>query len=722
MSKTISNVKLSADFKITPTRQQLWDSSAADQTANQSVNVSNALGIIAKWLADFGTAAFNDTGDFATSGHTHALTSDALTGTLPVSKGGTGATTFTSGEALIGNGTSAVGTRAISTTVSSTTSTNLVTEGAVASAGYVKSSGVTSITPGDGIVNGSGTTDAITSTGTLKAALADYTKATIAADTGSTATAGRYYPVALDKNGKMAVSVPWTTPVTSVAGRTGAVTLAHTDISGLGTAATANTESTLTNGSNLPTGAAITTYVTNQIGALGNILTFKGVVASVSALPATGNKVGDVYFVGTNTTAGKDDFTEYVWAEVSSGVYEWEYLGKVQVDPDLSAYLTAVGFSNTSTNDAVKLKVTQTKNNGAAQDVAEITLPTADTTKYGVTKLSSATNSTSEVLAATPAAVKSAYDRAVVYNGTVDSTGSGNAITGLTISDGQVHVTKGSTFLTEHPTIPTSSDTTTTPAQLGYGGTFTAITGVTRDSNGHVTTLNTATYTLPATDNTDTKVTATSLALTTAATSYQPTFVADAGTGDVKIMTTFKFGHTPGTTSAVGQARLELGNATASGTAQNEEGQLVLYSSSTKKAIVKSAALSTADVTHTLPATTGTILNTGTTSYTQTVASGATGAYQIGTIKINGVDTVLYGVDNNTTYGGDRGISLVNGNFGHSNTAVTAVTTNSFLKFKYDGYGHITGSTAVTKADLSGLGAVCDGDTDVIINCVPDSE
>jgi hypothetical protein len=272
MSKTINNVKLSADFKIAETRQQLWDSSAADQTKNQSVNVSVAFGIIAKWLADFGTAAFEDTTAFAASGHTHALNGNTITGTLPVNKGGTGANTLASGQVLIGNGTSAVGTREIASTVSSASSTKLVTEGAVASAGYVKSSGVTSITPGDGIVNGSGTTAAITSTGTLKAALANYTKATIAADTGSTATAGRFYPIALDKNGKMAVAVPWTTPVTSVAGRTGAVTLTHSDIGGLGTAATANTESTLTNGSNLPTGAAITTYVSNQIGALGNIL------------------------------------------------------------------------------------------------------------------------------------------------------------------------------------------------------------------------------------------------------------------------------------------------------------------------------------------------------------------------------------------------------------------------------------------------------------------
>lgn len=49
-----------------------------------------------------------------------------------------------------------------------------------------------------------------------------------------------------------------------------------------------------------------------------------------------------------------------------------------------------------------------------------------------------------------------------------------------------------------------------------------------------------------------------------------------------------------------------------------------------------------------------------------------------------------------TTYGADRGISLVSGNFGHSNTAVTAVTTTGLYKIKYDAYGHITGTESFT--------------------------
>lgn len=53
-----------------------------------------------------------------------------LSATLPVNKGGTGATTFTSGAALIGNGTGAVTTRAISNVTTNSTcaaSTNLIT-------------------------------------------------------------------------------------------------------------------------------------------------------------------------------------------------------------------------------------------------------------------------------------------------------------------------------------------------------------------------------------------------------------------------------------------------------------------------------------------------------------------------------------------------------------------------------------------------------------------
>lgn len=62
----------------------------------------------------------------------NASSATTLSNTLPVSKGGTGATSLASGQALVGNGTGAVTTRAIDTTRGgSAGSTSLITSGAV---------------------------------------------------------------------------------------------------------------------------------------------------------------------------------------------------------------------------------------------------------------------------------------------------------------------------------------------------------------------------------------------------------------------------------------------------------------------------------------------------------------------------------------------------------------------------------------------------------------
>lgn len=59
--------------------------------------------------------------------------------------------------------------------------------------------------------------------------------------------------------------------------------------------------------------------------------------------------------------------------------------------------------------------------------------------------------------------------------------------------------------------------------------------------------------------------------------------------------------------------------------------------------------------------------------------------------------------NDNTTYSPGTGLSLSGTTFNHSN-AVTAVTSASLLKVKYDAQGHISGSAAVTKADITALG------------------
>ena len=110
--------------------------------------------------------------------------------------------------------------------------TNLITGRTLyyqlAKKGYTTNTGtVTKVSTGVGLTGGD-----VTTTGTVKAKLRSETALTNDS-AAATETSGRVYPVAVDKSGYLAVNVPWTTPVTSVAGKTGAVTLAKDDV-GLG--------------------------------------------------------------------------------------------------------------------------------------------------------------------------------------------------------------------------------------------------------------------------------------------------------------------------------------------------------------------------------------------------------------------------------------------------------------------------------------------------------
>lgn len=79
------------------------------------------------------------------------------------------------------------------------------------------------------------------------------------------------------------------------------------------------------------------------------------------------------------------------------------------------------------------------------------------------------------------------------------TSGTGNAVTAVTVKGRKITITKGNTFLTAHPVISKLTDSTSTATPV-LGGSFTAIDGVTRDSNGHVTKINTKTVTLPSVD------------------------------------------------------------------------------------------------------------------------------------------------------------------------------------------------------------------------------
>ena len=96
-----------------------------------------------------------------------------------------------------------------------------------------------------------------------------------------------------------------------------------------------------------------------------------------------------------------------------------------------------------------------------------------------------------------------------VQNKVINTALSGKAASSHTHTKSQItdFPTKTSQFTNDsHQTITVGTDTTST-ASPAHSGTFTCIDSVTRDSNGHVTAVNTKTVTLPADNNTDTKVT-----------------------------------------------------------------------------------------------------------------------------------------------------------------------------------------------------------------------
>ena len=83
------------------------------------------------------------------------------------------------------------------------------------------------------------------------------------------------------------------------------------------------------------------------------------------------------------------------------------------------------------------------------------------------------------------------------YASSVEVTGAGNAVTTISQDGNKITAVKGSTFLTAHPTVSKVQDDTST-ASPKHGETFTVVDNITRDSNGHVTNINTKTVTLPS--------------------------------------------------------------------------------------------------------------------------------------------------------------------------------------------------------------------------------
>lgn len=128
--------------------------------------------------------------------------------------------------------------------------------------------------------------------------------------------------------------------------------------------------------------------ISTAIGKLGNIMTVKGVKTVVSELPATNNKVGDVYLVSlaSSDASNGDAYAEYVWTEAG----KWEYIGNVQKEVDLSGYAKTADVN--ATTNALGERITtlegtsHSHTNKAILDATTASFTTALKTKYDALK------------------------------------------------------------------------------------------------------------------------------------------------------------------------------------------------------------------------------------------------------------------------------------------------------------------------------------------------
>lgn len=189
------------------------------------------------------------------------------------------------------------------------------------------------------------------------------------------------------------------------------------------------------------------------------------------------------------------------------------------IKPNTNEYAIRSGYTyyGTTTGTSSALKVTITDDSGTTINIPELTKGLTLILKLHVTPTATATLAINNL---TAKSIKYGNDASganweinntyvFVYNGTnfvaistyddyvVTTTGSGNAITKIEKSGKTITATQGLTFLTEHPTISKSTDTTSAQS-VAHQGSFTVIDSVTRDGNGHVTKVNTKTVTLPS--------------------------------------------------------------------------------------------------------------------------------------------------------------------------------------------------------------------------------
>lgn len=363
-----------------------------------------------------------------------------------------------------------------------------------------------------------------------------------------------------------------------------------------------------------------------------------GLVNVVDSLPTTGEN-GKLYLVKTGTE-DKNVYTEYVYVNSA-----WEKLGTQKLD--LSGYLTKTDAASTylgKTAAAASANKLNTNAGSATQPVYFANgVPVATTYTLGKSVPSNAvfTDTNNKVTQTAVADADYTNYRPLVWGASNSGT---KGFSPSTVTDG-VFTSKGlyvqpstglvhaTTFegnlagtasnaakvnnLTVQTAVPANAKFTDTVYTHPATHAASMITGLatvaTSGSYTDLTNKPAIPTTLPANGGTATN--ANNVAITnsnpTTATTYYPTFAANV-TGNLPMRGNngYRYYTLEGTTSAVGQAQLGLGNNTASGTAGNKTGMLYMYGTGSGYTTLKSANTGSSNFTATLPAKSGTVAMT----------------------------------------------------------------------------------------------------------------
>lgn len=129
-------------------------------------------------------------------------------------------------------------------------------------------------------------------------------------------------------------------------------------------------------------------YITDgAIESLGTLFRIMGIKASTSELPVSGNRTGDVWFVGSASTAGSDKYEEYIWTANNT----WEFLGKIS-DPVIPVYTGGTGITIDS-NDAINLDIASANSLGGIKVGTNLSIANDGTLSATDTTYSVATGS-----------------------------------------------------------------------------------------------------------------------------------------------------------------------------------------------------------------------------------------------------------------------------------------------------------------------------------------